>query len=119
MARVTITPVAVVGPHTTLQPAALALAFSLVPADATNKEQFAITGREILIAYNSGASARTITLTSVADDKNRTGDVTAYGIPAGGFCAYKFSSIEGWRQTDGYMYIEASHAEVKWAVLRY
>lgn len=118
MARVTLTPVTVVGPYPSLQPAADSLDFAFAAADATNKEQFACTGREIILAQNSGAGARTITVTSVANGQNRTGDITSYSIGAGQFAAFKVA-IEGWRQSDGNVYIEAEHAEVKWVILRY
>ena len=114
MARVTLTPVAVGGKWPTA-PTALAM----TAADAPNKEQVAITGREIIIARNTGVGARTITVTSVANPAdNRTQHITAYSIGAGLQVMFGPLAPEGWRQTDGKLYIEAEHAEVLWSVIQ-
>jgi hypothetical protein len=88
-----------------------------VAADATNKEEVVITGREILIAQNTGAGARTVTITSVAIN-GRTGDITSYSLGAGEFGVFGPFRREGWAQGTGKLYFEAEHAEVKWAVIR-
>lgn len=118
MARVTLTRTTPLGPHPTLQPAANALDLTLTAADSTNKEQFVLDGPVLIVAHNLGVGARTITLTSVADSKNRTGDVTAFSIGADEIAVFKVDNTEGWKQTDGYMYIEASNAEVRWGIVR-
>lgn len=86
-------------------------------ADAANYEQTAHTGREVIIFENSGATLRNITITSVADNRNRTGDVT-FTLAAGAFKAIGPLGIEGWRQTDGNLYFQADHAEVLISVIR-
>lgn len=86
-------------------------------ADATNYEQTAHTGREVIIFENSGATLRNITITSVADNRNRTGDVT-FTLAAGAFKAIGPLGIEGWRQTDGNLYFQADHADVLISVIR-
>ena len=118
MARVTLTRTTPLGPYPTLQPAANALDLTLTAADTVNKEQFTLDGPALIIAHNNGVGARTITLTSTTDSKQRTGDVTAFSIGADEIAVFKVDSTEGWRQTDGYMYIEASHAEVRWGIVR-
>lgn len=86
--------------------------------DATNKEQFASTGRELVLFQNTGAGARTVTISSVADDLNRTRDVETYSIGAGEFALFGPFPLKGWRQTsDGNVYCEAEHAEVKILVI--
>lgn len=85
-------------------------------ANPTDKEQFPLTGKEIVIARNSGASSRTITITSVAYN-GRTGNITAESIAAGAVRVFGPFDINGWRQTDGNLYLEANHAEVLFAVL--
>lgn len=87
-------------------------------ADATNKEQVKLTGRELLLARNTGAGARTVTITSVAKD-GRTGHITADSIAAGAIHVFGPFALLGWAQTDGYLYFEAEHAEVKWSVIRF
>lgn len=75
----------------------------------------------LLLAYNSGVGARTITITSKADPFNRTGDITAYALAAG---ALALPIIAGWRlnrqgfyQADGMLYFEGNHAEVLFACI--
>lgn len=90
-----------------------------VAADASNGNQFAHTGRETLLVWNSGAGARTFTPTSVAvngrqDPKNGV----AQSIGAGLLRVYNFRG-EGWKQSDGYVYIDAEHAEVKYIVFQH
>ena len=85
--------------------------------DSTNHNQTLWAGnRMLLVARNSGAGARTITFTSIADSHNRTGDVTAFSMGAGEYAAFLFER-DGWQQTDGYLYFTGEHAEVLVAVL--
>src|SRR5689334_19627624 len=112
MARQTLTKLTVLGSFPTLPITANAADLPMTAADATNKEQFVLDGKHIIIAHNTGAGARTVTLTSVADAGNaRTGDITAYSIGAGEYAAFGPFDRQGWMQTAGYMYIEAEHAE--------
>lgn len=117
MARQTLTPVAITGKWPTAP-----VALPMTAADSTNKEQVPCTGREIIIARNTNAAstARTITITSVSNPAdNRTGDITAYSIPAGTQVMIGPLAPEGWRQNaNGYTYIEASNAEVVWSVIQ-
>lgn len=112
MARVTITPVATPDPDGD----ALAVA-TPTAADASNKNQCVSTGREIIFAYNSGASSRLVTISSVACSHGRTGDITAT-VPAGELWRSRRIPQEGFRQTDGYIYFEAAHAEILFAVVQ-
>lgn len=86
-------------------------------ADAVNFEETAHTGREVIVFRNSGSTTRNITITSVADNRNRTGDIT-FTLANG---ASKFVGplgIEGFRQTNGKLYFQADHAEVLISVIR-
>lgn len=118
MARQTLTAFTAVGPYPALQPAANSLDLAFTAANATDKEEVIVRGPTLLIAQNTGAGARTVTVTSVADDKRRTGDITAYPIDAGEFAVLGPFNADGWMQSDGKLYFEASHSEVKWAVVR-
>lgn len=89
---------------------------TVTAADITDKNQFRLTGKEILIARNSGASARTVTITSVAVN-GRTGDITADSIAPGATHVYGPFDLNGWQQTDGYLYFEANNAEVLFTVI--
>ncbi len=119
MARAAVTPVTVIAPFAAV--AAGAADFTFQAANATDKEYFVCTGRELLIAYNSdGASAYTVTITSVDDEKGRSEDITTYSLAAGDYAVFGvgLTNAKGWKQTSGQIYIEASNAAVKFAVLR-
>jgi len=104
------------GPWPTLQPTADSLDLTFTAADASNLNQFVASGDDLIIAWNSGASPYTITITSVVDEKKRTGDITAYSLAAGDIAAFRIKN-DGWRQSDGYIYLQASNASVKFAVM--
>lgn len=112
MARQTLARTNSPGPNPTA-----GVAVTMTAADTTNKEQLALTGREVLIVHNTGASSRTYTVTSVADPYGRTGDITAQTILAGAIHTVGPFGLLGWQQTGGYLYVEASHAEVKFGVI--
>lgn len=97
--------------------AADAADLALTACDATNFEQYASTGRELVFVYNSGAGARTITFTSAPDELGRTGDITTYSLAAGEYAVFGPFPVRGWRQSNGYMYLQGSHAEVKVGVV--
>lgn len=73
----------------------------------------------LLLAYNSGVGARTITITSKADPFNRTGDITAYALAAGALAlpiaGAWILNRAGFFQSDGMLYFEGNHAEVLFA----
>lgn len=79
---------------------------------------FPLTNKEVLLLYNSGATPRTVTLTSVADKWQRTGDITAYSIGAGEWAAFFYGDKTGWADANGCASITCSNAELKVAVLR-
>lgn len=114
MARQTITPVSVSGKWPTAF-----ITLTATAADATNFEKMPFTGREILVAVNtnSGSTARSVTVTSVASPiTGRTGDITV-SIPAGAYRMIGPLAVEGFRQSDGYLYFQATHAEVKYLAI--
>lgn len=86
-------------------------------ADAVNKEQFPLTGQELLLAWNTGASPYTITITSIADPYGRSDDITAESIAAGDIRMFGPFDIVGWQQSDGNLYFEATNAAVEFAVI--
>jgi hypothetical protein len=94
------------------------VAFTWLAADPANDEQFIMTGKELLLARNVGASPHTITITSVPDQFGRPGDITADSIAAGAFECYGPFASHGWQQTDGMLYFEADNLEVEFAVIR-
>lgn len=115
--RQVLTKTTLVGPYPSLQPAANSLDVTFTAADAVNKDRFLATGHDLLLAWNTdGADPYTFTLTSVSDDKNRTGDIETYSLAAGEIGAFRLKN-PGWRQTDGYVHLEASNAAIKFAVI--
>lgn len=83
-------------------------------ADTSNGNAFAYTGRDALIVENSHASTTyTFTPTSKAingrhDPKNGV----AQNLTAGQRVLVNFRG-EGWKQDDGYVYIDANNAAIK------
>lgn len=90
---------------------------TMTAANTTDKNQFVCSGDDLLIVQNSGATPYTVTITSVADPRTgRVGDVTALSLAAGEIRVFRLSAI-GWKQTDGYVYLEANNASVKFGVV--
>lgn len=88
-------------------------------ADTVNQNQTTLTGREIIIARNSGATGRTVTITGSATKGTlRTSHITADALAAGVQVVYGPFPLDGWLQADGMLYFEANHAEVLFTVLR-
>lgn len=89
-------------------------------AGSTDGDTFVCTGREILIAFNSGVSAYTVTITSVDDEKGRSEDITAYSLAAGDYAVFGvgLTNSQGWKSTSGTIAVDVENVAVKWAVLR-
>ena len=98
-----------------------ALDFTMAAADVTGNT-FVCTGRELVVIYNpSGGSTYTVTITSVVDDKNRTGDITTYSMATGDHVVWTggLTNSAGWKNAStGVITITASNAAVLIAVLR-
>lgn len=114
MARQTDSPIQLDGPY----PSDLELtAVTFVAVDNVNGDQALLTGQEILIFRNDNASARTVTITSIADAQGRTGDVTL-SLNQNDYAAFQATQLEGWLQSNGYIYYTASGSDVYVAVLK-
>jgi len=90
---------------------------TMTAADAANYEEVAFTGKQIIIAHNTGVGACTVTVTSVVDDQGRTGDVSAYSLAADDYAVFGPFGLEGWRSSGGKLYFQASAADVKFGVV--
>jgi hypothetical protein len=116
MARTTLTALAALGSFGSY--AANAADLAMTAADTSNYNQVVATGNDLIIAHNTGASPYTITITSVAlPGYNRTGDITTYSLGAGEYAAFGPFKGVGWKQSDGYLYFQASNASVKFGVV--
>lgn len=89
---------------------------TMTAADATNKQQTPCTGREIIVAQNTGAVARTVTINSVPLH-GRAGDITADSLAAGAIVIYGPFDRRGFKQSDNKIHFEANNAEVKFGVI--
>ena len=91
---------------------------TMTVADVGNKNSAVFNDKDLLVAYNSGASPYTVTITSFADPKyGRSGDITTYSIPVGEFAVFGPFVAPGWMQTDGKLYFEGSNAAVKFGIV--
>lgn len=115
MARTTLAVTQLKQNNYAVQAGDLAVPFA---SDVANGNQFAANGTEFLLVQNTDAAAHTFTVTSVADHLGRTADIATYSVPANSSAAIQMSTIEGWRQSDGNIYLSSSHASLTFAVAR-
>lgn len=101
-----------------LQPTANSLDLVFTAPDDTNGVKFLAQGNEIVLAQNTDVGAQTFTVVSVADELNRTGDITAYSMGAGEFAQVPIYPQKGFRDSSGYITITVSNVAVKFMVLR-
>ena len=118
MAATALPIIAPLGSYPALPIAALGADFVFTAADSGAGNSFVSTGRELLLVQNSGGSAYTVTISSVADNLQRTGDITTYSVGAGLFSMFGPFSQSGWKQTDGTVHVTASNAAILFAVVR-
>lgn len=109
------------GGYPTLPLGALSAALAFTTADAVSNT-FVSTGRELLLVRNTGTGAQTVTVTSVADALNRSGDITTYSLPIGSvtpqFAVLGPFPQQGWKQTNGTIIVAASSTDIAFAVIR-
>ena len=94
--------------------------YTMAAAD-TAGNTFQCTGREVVLILNpAGGSTYTVTITSVADEKNRSGTITSYSMAAGVYVALPMGLTNslGWKSTAGLVTITANNAAVLIAVIR-
>ena len=88
-------------------------------ADPTNFNSFPLTGREVVVVRNSGASAYTVTVHSVADPLGRQDtSITAFSIAAGAVVLLPQFPMQGYVQSDGTLWIDGSNAALLFTVVR-
>lgn len=87
--------------------------------DSVNGNSFQSTGNDLLVARNGHATlARTVTVTSVADPFfGRTGDITAFSLAVGAVAVFGPFKSDGWRQADGFIYVDASTIDITFGVV--
>ena len=92
-------------------------AMTFAASDSSNGNSFPATGREILVAYNTDVGAQTVTISSVADVEGRTGDCVL-AMTASTYAFSPLLPLNGWRQSDGNIYITTTSNNIKLAVVR-
>lgn len=93
-------------------------AVTFTAAIFADKEQFALTGRELLLIRNTSAdTAYYVTITSVDDPTGRSRDITTIDIAFGATVVWGPTKVDGWKQTDGNLYLEAENTAIQYAVI--
>ena len=92
-------------------------ALTWVAGDTVNGHRILATGRELLLACNSGATPRTVAVDSTPDAMGREGDIPAQSLAAGATWAFGPWQPEGWVDAAGYINVDVNHAEVLLAVI--
>jgi hypothetical protein len=120
MTATAITPQTILGPFAATNGEAGVHDFTWADSSSSATDTLLCTGNDILMAYNSGSVAGTVTITSVADEKNRLDTISAYSMAAGDYAAFGvgLTNSKGWKDSAGKITVTTSAAEVKVAVLR-
>ena len=118
MARTALTVQEMVGPFEAVTAGGLDITFAA--SDATDGNSVTCTGKEILLAFNDGTAAYTVTVDSVDDEKGRQEDITSYSLAVGDYAAVGvgLTTSKGWIQSGGVLHIDTNNADVKLAALR-
>lgn len=117
MARTALPIISPLGSYPALPLGAGSAAFVFTAPDAVNFNSFVATGRELLLVNNTGTTA-TITVHSVVDPSNRTGDITTYSVAGSTFAVLGPFKLPGWQQADGTIWVDCSAVGVTLAVVR-
>lgn len=94
------------------------LTLTQTACDAVNGNSFAFTGREILIVNNPDAAPHTFTVTSIADQLGRTGDISGYSVAATTIAVIDLDTLPGWRQSNGTILLACNSNLLKYGVVR-
>lgn len=97
--------------------ASAGVAVTMTAADVANGNRFLASGNDLVIAQNTGAVPRAVTISSVVDEMNRLGDITSEAIAAGAIRVYGPFPADGWAD-GGYILCSADNAEVKFGVVK-
>lgn len=109
-----------IGSYPVLPLAANAADAVQVAADVANGNAipFGSAARLLVVIINTHATLPyAFTTTSAPDGFNRSGDITAYDIQAADVVPLIFNR-DGWRQSDGNLYISATNAAVKFIAIQ-
>lgn len=80
--------------------------------------QIALNGQQILLVQNAhGSNPFTVRVSSAADDKGRYGDIGPITLVAGEIRAFCKFPIAGWKQSDGFLYLDANSTNIQFMVI--
>lgn len=111
MARTSLTPVTAPGGY-----AGAGAACGFVDADIANGNRVYSTGKELVLARNTGAAPVNVTITSASDPFNRSGDIVE-AVAAGVTKVFGPFPQTGWRQADSYLYLSAPSTDIEFVVV--
>ena len=86
-------------------------------ADTVNQNEFALTGREVLLIKSTDAGEQDVVIDSVPDEYGREGPLTV-AVAAGAEVALAFLARAGWMQPEGTLHLDCTVATLSYAVLR-
>jgi hypothetical protein len=118
MARVLISTQTLLGPHPA-SPSAGAFQLTFTGADEVSGNYFALTAKEVVLIRNThSATSYGFTLASKADPFERTGDLTGT-VSGDAIAAYYAGDVQGWKQSDGGLYLSAANSALQFAILKH
>lgn len=112
MARATLTKSVALGTNSYA-----GVVLTMTAANISDLNQFVASGKDLIVIHNTGATSHTFTVTSAADERGRTKDITTETIAAGVYKVIGPLDLTGWVQTDGKVYLAANDAEVKFGIV--
>jgi hypothetical protein len=86
-------------------------------ADPAHGNRYLATGEEFVWAHNGSGSAQTVTVRSAPDSRLGRLQDQVLTLDAGGDGVFGVFRTDGWRQADGYVWVDAASSGVKIAVL--
>lgn len=117
MSRTNIAPQTLAGSYPALPISAHAADFTETATDdPTDRVTPLVNGKTVVLAHNTNNIAGTITISSVADQFNRTGDITAYSIDAGKIARFGPFNSAGWASA-GNLNIDVSDSTIRLTIL--
>lgn len=97
--------------------AGVAITFTACVADVDQTSVF--EPGDVLLAWNDGASSRTVTVYSAPEPvTGRLNNIEAESIAAHAIRAYGPFPAKGWKQSTGKLKYKANHADVKFAIIK-
>lgn len=117
MARTNIPAQSLIGAYPSLPISAGGADLTFTAADAVNGNSTPLVdNKTVLLAYNTDSAPHNVSVNSVADTLNRTGDITNYSVAAGKVAAFGPFKAAGWANSNTLQFSGAD-ATVEFAVI--